>query len=101
VLVLLADHLVARLTVKPERNLVRHRGRRDVDGLLVTEELSDSVLEQVDGRVFPPLLVPDLGLGDRLPHPGGRLGLRIRPEIDHAVILAERAAPRRDRGLRR
>ena len=96
---LLGEQLVARLAVEPERDLVRHRRRGDVDGLLVTEKLSRPLLEQVDGRVFPLLLVADLGRRHRLAHCWRRLRLSVRPEVDHGEILP--AARRGGTGQRR
>jgi hypothetical protein len=58
--VLLREELVARLAVETQRDLVRHRRRREVDGLVVSEKLSGSLLEPVDRRVLALLFVPDL-----------------------------------------
>ncbi len=96
---LLGEQLVARLAVEPERDLVRHCRRRDIDGLFLPEKLSRPLLEQVDGRVFPLLLVADLRGRHRLAHRRARLRLGIRPEVDHGEILP--AARRGGTGQRR
>ena len=41
------------------------------------EQLGRAALELVDGRVLAPLLVADLGRGDRGAHLGRRLGLGV------------------------
>ena len=66
--VLLGDDLLARLGERAQRDLVRHRRRRDEDRLLLPEQLRRAALELVHGRVLAPLLVADLGRGDRGAH---------------------------------
>src|SRR5581483_7268700 len=65
----LRDHDVRRLLddqLRPapaehgERDLVRHRRRRQVDGLLLAEETGGALLEGEDGRILAALLVADL-----------------------------------------
>ena len=68
---------------RPQRDLVRHRRRRDEDRLLLPEQLRRAALELVHGRVLAPLLVADLGRGDRRAHLRARLRLRVRAEVDH------------------
>src|SRR5207244_3496753 len=58
-------------------------------------------LQLVDGRVLARLLVADLGRGHRREHLLGRLGRRVRAEIDHrsertagrCVVAADSASP--------
>ena len=82
---LLGDHLVAGLRQRAERDLVRHRGSREEDRLLVAEELRRALLERDHSRILALLLVPDLGIGDRPPHLGRGLGQRVGAEVDHGA----------------
>ena len=82
---LLGDHLVAGLRQRAERDLVRHRGSREEDRLLVAEQLRRALLERDHGRILALLLVPDLGVGDRPPHLGRGLGQRVGAEVDHGL----------------
>ena len=81
--VLLGDQLVAGLAEHPQRDLVRHRRGRDVDGFFLAEERRRAALELVDGRILAPLLVADLGGGHGGAHAGGRLRRGIGAEVDH------------------
>jgi len=85
--ILLGDQLVAGLGQRPKSDLVRHRRGRDVDGLLLPEQLGDAPFELVDGGVLTPLFVADLGVRHSLAHAAARLGFRVGTEIDHARIL--------------
>ena len=85
--VLLGEELVPRLGQDAERDLVRHSRRREVDGLLLAEELGAAPLELVHGRVLALLLVADDGVRDRLPYRRRRLGERVGAKIDHGFIL--------------
>ena len=82
--VLLGEQLVARLGEDPARDLVRHRRGRQVDRVLLPEQLGGAPLELEDGRVLALLLVADLGARHRLAHAARRLRRRIGAEIDHA-----------------
>ena len=82
---LLREHLVAGLAVEAKRDLVRHRRCRQVDGLVVAEQLGDSPLEQVDGRILAFLLVADVGRRNRFAHAPSGLRLGIGAEIDHSL----------------
>ena len=73
----------------PQRDLVRHRGRRQEHGLLLAEQRGSPLLELEHGRVLALLLVADDGVGDRRAHAGGGLGQRVRAEVDHGPIVAE------------
>jgi hypothetical protein len=86
--VLLGEQLVARPSVQPERDLVRHRGRRQEDRLLLPEQLCAAGLELVHGRVLAFLLVSDDGVRDRPAHSGGRLRQRVGAKLDHAMESA-------------
>jgi hypothetical protein len=83
VAVLLTEQLVAGLGVEPQRDLVRHRRRRQVDGVLLAEERGSARLELDDGRVLPLLLVADGGSSDRGAHSVGRPRRRVGAKIDH------------------
>ena len=97
--VLLGDQLVAGLAQHAERDLVRHRRRRDEDRVVLAQRLRGAPLELVDGRVLPELLVADLRVRDRLAHRGRRLARRIGTEVDHRPIVAKaRCAGRRSSG---
>ena len=58
---LLDDELGAALAEDRERDLVAHRRGREVDRLLLAEQLGAAALELEDGRVLALLLVADLG----------------------------------------
>jgi len=90
--VLFRDHDVAGLGEDPDRDLVGHRRRREIDGRLVTEQLGGARLELEHGRVLALLLVADDRLGDRPAHPLGRLRQRVRAEVDHALTVPGREA---------
>ena len=85
--VLLGEQLVARLGEDPARDLVRHRRRRQVDRLLLAEQLGGAPLELEHGRVLALLLVADLGVRHRRAHRRRRLRRGIGAEIDHAENL--------------
>jgi hypothetical protein len=85
---LLGDQLVAGLAEHAKRDLVRHRRRRNEDGVLVAEEIGRAPLELVDGRILADLLVAHFGVRDCLPHGFGRLRRRIGAEVDHPQLLA-------------
>ena len=65
VCVLLRDEDVAGPRVELERDLVRHRRRRQEERRLLPEQRGRALLQLVDGRVLALLLVADLGLRDR------------------------------------
>ena len=66
---LLDEELAAALAEDRERDLVAHRRGREVDGLLLAEQLRAAALELQDRRVLALLLVADLGVRHGLPHP--------------------------------
>ena len=80
--------LGAALAEDRERDLVRHRRRREVDRLLLAEEGRGALLEREHGRILAPLLVADLGVRHRVAHRRRRLRLGVRAEIDHAADSA-------------
>ncbi len=80
---LLGEQLVARLGEDPQRDLVRHRRRRQEDRLLLAEERGGAPLELVDGRVLALLLVADLRVRDRRAHRLRRPRGRVGAEVDH------------------
>ena len=75
--VALRDEDVARARVQLQGDLVRERGGRQEQRRLVPEQGRGALLQRVDGRVLPALLVADLRLGDRGAHAGGRTGGRV------------------------
>src|SRR5207248_4272220 len=81
--VLLREELVARLGEDPERDLVRHRRRRQVDRRLLPQQLGAAPLELVHGRILALLLVADDRGGDRGAHRLRRTRGGIGAEIDH------------------
>src|SRR5207253_3562396 len=77
------DHLVAvRPDVQPDRDLVAQRPGGEEQRRLLAEQLGDTVLQRVHRGVEETLLVADLGLGDRLAHPGRGARLRVGVEVD-------------------
>ena len=85
--VLLDEQRIARAAEDVQRDLIRHGRSRQEDGLLVPEELGSSLLELVDGRILPLLLVAHGGVRDRVTHRARRLGQGVGAEIDHGPIL--------------
>ena len=69
---LLGDQHVAGAAVELQRDLVRHRRGRQEQRALLAEQRRGALLQRVDRRVLPQLLVADLRRGDRLAHPAGR-----------------------------
>jgi hypothetical protein len=86
--VLLGKHLVPRLAVESQRNLVRHRRGRDEDGLVVAQELRNPALEEVDRGILALLFVTDLGRSDRGTHRRRRPCRRVGAKVDHARFPA-------------
>ena len=82
---LLDDQLGPALAEDRKRDLVRHRRGGQVDGLLVPQVGGRALLEREHGRILAALLVADLGGRHRRAHPGRRLRLGVRAEVDHAV----------------
>ena len=85
VAVLLAEELVAELGVEPQRDLVRHRRRRQEDRLLLPEQARRALLQLVDRRVLALLLVADDRGGDRGAHPCGGLRGGVGAKVDHGA----------------
>ena len=84
---LLDEQLRAWLAQDPQRNLVAHRRRRQIHGLLVPEQLGAAALELEHRRVLTLLLVADLGARHRLAHRRGGLRLRVGTEVDHVAAI--------------
>ena len=91
---LLDDQLAAADAEDRERDLVCHRGRRQIDGFRLTEERRGTLLEREHRRVLAALLVANLGASHRLAHRRRRIRLRIGAKIDHAPRLNETLAHR-------
>ena len=83
------DQHVPRARVKLERDLVRHRRRREEERGLLAEELRGPRLEIRDRRVLAPLLVTDFRGGDRRPHPVRRTRRGVGAQVDHRRTLAD------------
>ena len=87
---LLCDQLSAAFALAEERDLVRHRRRRQEQRLLLAEQLGGAPLQLVDRRILPQLLVAHVRGRHRSAHLGGRLRGRVGAKIDHRAILAAR-----------
>ena len=74
--------LVAGAGVDLDRDLVAHRPRREIQRRLHPEQAGDHLLEEVDRRVLPALLVPDLGGAHVRAHLRGRSGLGIAVQVN-------------------
>ena len=85
---LLGDQLAAPLRLAEERDLVRHRRRRQEERLLLAEQVGRAALELVDRRVLAQLLVAHVGRRHRRAHLGRRLRGGVGAEVDHGAILA-------------
>jgi hypothetical protein len=80
---LLREQLAAARPQQAERDLVRHRRRRDEERRLLTEQLGRAALQLVHGRVLAPLLVAEPGRGHRRVHLGRRRRGGVGAEVDH------------------
>jgi hypothetical protein len=85
---LFRDELSAALRLTEERDLVRHRRRREKERFLLAEEIRGPPLELVHRGVLAKLLVTDIRLDHRRAHRGSGFRGRVRTEIDHRAILA-------------
>jgi hypothetical protein len=56
---LLEQDLITGAAVDRKCNLVTHRSGRQKERCLFAEELGHGFLQQIDGGIFPKLLVPD------------------------------------------
>ena len=74
--------VAAGADVQPEADPVAHRAAREEQARLVPEQLGHPILEAVDGRVLPLLLVTHLRAGDGLAHAVGGACLRVAVEVD-------------------
>ena len=80
---LLRDELAAGPAEHAQRDLVRHRRRRQEERRLVAEQRGHAALQLVRGRILALLLVADFGSGHRLEHPGRRLRDGVGAQVDH------------------
>ncbi len=84
----LFDHQLAPgLAEDRERDLVPHQRGREVDALVLPEELGRALLEREHRRILALLLVTDLGVRHGLAHRLRRLRLCVGAEIDHRESL--------------
>ena len=81
--VLLRDEHVSGARVELQRDLVRHRRRRDEDRRLLAEQRRDALLERVDRRILALLLVADRRLGDGSTHALSRPRRSVGAQVDH------------------
>jgi hypothetical protein len=84
-----ADDLVAGAGEDAERDLVRHRARRDEERRLLPEERGHPLLEPVHARVLAVHVVPDLRPRHRLAHGRGGPRHRVGAKVDelHAISI--------------
>ena len=78
----LEDELRAGPRLQRDAGLVRLGSRRKEQRVLLAEELRHAPLEQARGRVPIEHVVAHHGLGDGAAHGGGRLGDRVRAQVD-------------------
>jgi hypothetical protein len=93
---LLEQDLVPGAAVDRECNLVAHRARRQKQCRLFAEELGHGFLEQIDGGIFPKLLVPDFRFTHEPAHGCRGTGDRVAEQIDryHSILSTVRRAIR-------
>ena len=77
------DEDVAGPRMELQRDLVRHRRRRQEQRGLLPEERRRPVLQGRHGRVLAALLVADVCAGDRRAHAVRRTGGRVGAKVDH------------------
>ena len=82
----LHDDLVAPLAVEGNPDEVGHRAGGHQHGGLPAEEFGNPFLQRLDSGVLTEDVVSHLGCGHRFPHAGGRLGERIRAEVECNVL---------------
>jgi hypothetical protein len=88
----IGDDRISGARVHLDRHEIAHRATGKPECGFFAEQFGDSLLESVDGRIFTSLLIADFGVGDCLPHPGGRLALRVTDQRndtgrDHRVLI--------------
>ena len=88
--VLVRDEHVARAAVQLQRDLVRHRRRRQEQRPLLPEQSGGPLLQLVDRGVLAHLLVTDLRRSDRGAHRCGRAGDGVGAKIDHGCPFCTR-----------
>ena len=102
------EHLVARLGVHADADLVGHRSRRDEYRRFLAKKLRRPGLEKRDGRVFTVDVVANLRFGHRTPHRRRRLGHGVGTKIDRRSvhgksssrqIIGGRRRPRKNRSI--
>ena len=93
---LLEQDLITGAAVDRERNLVAHRSRRQKERRLFAEKLGDGFLEQIDGGIFPKLLVPDFRFTHKPAHGRGGTGDGVTEQIYryHSILSMVRKAIR-------
>ena len=93
---LLEQDLITGAAVDRERNLVAHRSGRQKERRLLAEELGHGILEQIDGGIFPKLLVPDFRFTHEPAHGRRRTGDGVAEQVDryHSILSTVRRAIR-------
>ena len=82
----IGNHLVAQAAVHADGDLVPHGAAGQEYRVFLAEKLADAIPQAVDGGVLHLLFVADFGVGHRLPHTGGRLGLGVAVKVDETVL---------------
>ena len=79
----LGDHLLARLRVKPNADLVAHRSGGDKERSLAAKDLRGAPFQQIDGRVLAVDIVTHLGRGHRRAHLSRGPCHCVRTQVDN------------------
>src|SRR4030042_5010826 len=82
------DHLIARLGVRLDGQLIGHCARRDEDGSFLSKNFSNLFLKGIHRWVFTEDIIAHLCLCHGLSHGRSGLGNRITPEIDELFHVA-------------
>ena len=94
---LLQQDLIPGAAVDGEGDLIAHGTRRQEEGRLLAQEFRHHLLEQVDHRVFPQLLVAHVRFAHEPPHRRRGAGHGITEQVDryHSIFSMVRSAIRR------
>jgi hypothetical protein len=65
---LIQENLIARSTVKPDRNLVAHRPGRQENSSLFVQEIGHHILKKIYRWILTLLLISDLSVAHEAPH---------------------------------
>ncbi len=94
---LLKQDFVSGPAVHRESHLIAHRAGGKKKRRLLTQEIGDNVLQEIDGGIFALLLVADFRLAHEPPHRRRRTGDGIAEQIDlyHSIVSILRRPARR------